>query len=369
MLDFTAPCLFGLEGIVGDELRAMNAQNVRVFDGRVMFSGDYNTMAMANIRLRCAERVLINIGSFNATTFDELFECTKALPWEEFIRKDDAFPVKGHSLKSKLFSIPDCQSIIKKAIVERLKSKYGCSWFNETGAKKQIQFSIMKDNVVLMIDTTGTGLHKRGYRPNANVAPMRETLAAAIISLSRLNKGEILIDPFCGSGTLPIEAALYATRTAPGLNRQFAAESFKEINKSIWQQERRDAADLIRKADNDIYAFDIDEKCIGLTMENARRAGVSQYIKAKQGDVRNLKNAFDKTGVIVCNPPYGERLLEQKEAERLYIDMGKVFRDFGGFRTFVLTSFEDFPKLYGKKEFKNRKLYNGMIKCYLFNFR
>lgn len=369
MFKFTVPCLFGLEGIVGDELRNMGMSDVSVCDGQVNFSGDFNDMAKANIRLSCGERVLLNVGSFKATTFDELFEGTKALSWQNFIRKDDEFPVKGHSLKSTLFSVPDCQSIIKKAVVEKLKQKYSLNHFPETGAKKQIQFSIMKDIVTVMIDTTGTGLHKRGYRPVANTAPLRETLAAAIVRLSRLKKGEILIDPFCGSGTIPIEAALYATKTAPGLLRSFAAEKFPEIPKSVWQSERRDASDLIRKADNMIYASDIEDKCIGLTLENAKRAGVLPYINARQCDVRNLSNTYEnKSGVIICNPPYGERMMEQKEAEQLYSDMGKVFKGFNSFRSFVLTSFEDFPKLFGKKADKNRKLYNGMIKCYLFQF-
>lgn len=366
--NFVVPCLFGLEGIVGDELKFMGLSDVQIFDGRVTFTGGFDALVRANLRLRCGERVLLNVGEFKALTFDELFEGVKALPWEQLIGKKDAFPVKGHSLKSKLFSIPDCQSIIKKAVVERLKLKYSVNWLEETETKKQIQFSIMKDTVTVMLDTTGEGLHKRGYRALSNEAPLRETLAAAIVSISRFRNGEVLIDPFCGSGTIPIEAALYSTKTAPGLYRTFASERWNDIGKDIWKNEREASIALIRQPEIEIFGSDIDTKSVLLTLQNAKKAGVDKYITARQADVRNLTPLENKKGAIICNPPYGERMMEQKNAEALYADMGKVFRTFEGFRTYVLTSHEDFENQYGKKADKNRKLYNGMIKCYLFQY-
>lgn len=367
-ISFVVPTLFGLEGIVGDELRFMGQKDIEIFDGKVHFKGDLDALAKANIRLKSGERVLLRIGEFKAVTFDELFEAVKALPWENWIGRKDAFPVKGYSLKSALFSVSDCQAIIKKAVAERLKSKYNISWFEETLTKKQIQFSILKDVVTVMIDTTGEGLHKRGYRAVSNEAPLRETLAAAIVSISRFRNNETLIDPFCGSGTIPIEAAFYATRTAPGLLRSFAAESFSEIPKNVWQEQREAAKALITKPDIEIFGSDTDIKAIDLTLANARKAGVSQYIKARQLDVRQLTPIGRNKGAIICNPPYGERMMEQKEAEKLYSDMGKVFKTFEGWKYYILTSHEDFERQFGKKADKNRKLYNGMIKCYLFQY-
>lgn len=365
---FTVPCLFGLEAIVGDELRFMGMSNVEVFDGKVLFKGDYNSLARANIRLRCGERVLLNVGDFMAFSYDELFEKVKALPWENFIGKLDAFPIKGYSLKSKLFSVPDLQSIIKKSIAERLKQKYNVNWLEETGAKKQIQFSLMKDTLTIMLDTSGIGLHKRGYRAVSNEAPLRETLASAIISISRFKNGETLVDPFCGSGTIPIEAALYATKTAPGLMRSFSAEAFEEISKGVWKNERDEAKALIKKPEIQIFASDIDLSSVELTKENAKKAGIGTYITTTQSDVRDLEQIKDTKGVVICNPPYGERMMEQKEAEELYADMGKVFNNFKDYRYYILTSHEDFERQFGKRADKNRKLYNGMLKCYLFQY-
>ncbi len=368
IFNFTVPCLFGLEGIVGDELRFMDLEGVEVFDGRVLFKGDYSALARANIRLRCGERVLLNVGEFFSYTYDELFERVKSLPWENYIGINDAFPVKGYSLKSKLFSVPDLQAIIKKAVVERLKEKYHISWFEETGTKKQIQFSLMKNVLTVMLDTSGIGLHKRGYREISNTAPLRETLASAIISLSRFKNGETLIDPFCGSGTIPIEAALYATKTAPGLKRSFSAEAWEEITKGVWKNEREYAKALIKKPDIQILASDIDISAVELTKENSKKAGISEYISSSLIDVKNIKQVEGSKGVIICNPPYGERMMEQKEAETLYSDMGKVFNNFIDYRYYILTSHEDFERQFGKRADKNRKLYNGMIKCYLFQY-
>ncbi len=364
---YIVPTLFGLEGIVSRELGFLEAENVKAFDGKVTFEGDFNMMARANIAMRSGERVLLVVGEFTATTFDELFEGVKALPWENYIGKLDAFPVKGYSLDSALFSVPDCQAIIKKATVERLKKIYKTDWFEETGAKKQIQFSIHKNLVTVMLDTSGEGLHKRGYRAASKAAPLRETLAAAIVSLSRYKNGEMMLDPFCGSGTLGIEAALYASYTAPNLKRSFSAENWAEIDKSVWTAERERAISKIRPSDCKIFCSDIDSEAVSIAAVNAKRAGVSKYIDFSVCDVRDITPKFDG-GVILANPPYGERLMELEEAIKLYKAFGKVYNKFKGTRAYVLTSHEDFESQFGKKADKNRKLYNGMIKCYLFQY-
>ena len=362
------PTLFGIEGIVSQELKRLGAADIVTHDGKVEFTGDYRDIAKVNLWIRSGERVLIKLGEFKALTFDELFEGVKALEVENYIGKNDEFPVKGYSLKSKLFSVPDCQSIIKKALVNRLSEKYHISWFEETGPKKQIQFSIFNDIVTVMLDTTGPGLHKRGYRAVSNEAPLRETLAAAIISLTHFRAGDFLYDPFCGSGTISIEAAMYAANIAPGLKRRFAGENFPEIDKKIWLDERLAARDLIRKSDNHIFSSDIDPSAIKLTLENAKKAGVEEYITAETVDVKDFKLKENKYSVVVCNPPYGERLMEQRAAEDMYKEMGGIFKDLPQTKFYILTSHEDFESLYGKKADKNRKLYNGMIKCYLFQY-
>ncbi len=364
---FTVPTLFGLEGIVARELGFLEIDGVNAYDGKVTFKGGFSEMARANIAMRSGERVLLNVGEFHAETFDELFEGTKSLPWEEFIGSDDAFPVTGYTLESKLFSLPDCQSIIKKAVVERLKKTYRTDWFKETGAKKQIRFSLVKDTAVLMLDTSGEGLHKRGYRAVSKAAPLRETLAAAIVSLSRFKNGETFLDPFCGSGTIGIEAALYATYAAPNLKRSFDAEKWSEIPASVWQEERERAIARIKPTSSDIICSDIDGEAVSIAAVNAKRAGVGGKIRFETKDVRDVRPTFEG-GVIAANPPYGERLMEQKEAERLYAEFGKVYRRFKNTRAYILTSHEEFEKQFGMKADKNRKLYNGMIKCYLFQY-
>jgi len=366
-IKLSAPCLFGLESLVSDELKRLGAGDVRAENGRVLFSGGAELIARANINLACAERVQILLGEFEARSFEELFEGTKALPWEDFIPKDGAFPVKGHSLNSKLFSVPDCQAIVKKAVVERLKAKYKISWFEETGPKYQISFMLMKDKVSLYLDTSGAGLHKRGYRPVGNAAPLRETLAAAMVRLARYRGREQLADPFCGSGTIVIEAAFAAKNRAPGLNRRFEAESWPLIPKSVWEAEREAARAREFSGEYRIWGGDIDGKSIEIARSNAQRAGVSDIVKFDVADARQFKRET-LGGLIVTNPPYGERIMEKREAEELYRAFGNTFRALEGWKLYLLTSHEDFERVFGKRADRKRKLYNGMIKCELFMY-
>lgn len=366
--NLVAPCLFGVESVAANEFRRMGFEDVTVENGRVLMSGDANMIARANICSRYAERILINVGEFSASSFAQLFDCVKALPWEEYIGRDDAFPVNGWSINSKLFSIPDCQSIIKKAIVERLKTRYKISIFPETGPEYKIRFSIMKDVITMMIDTSGDGLHKRGYRRNSNDAPLKETLAAAMCDLARIYPDTILFDPFCGSGTILIESALMATNIAPGLRRFFAAERFEFLNDKIWREERTRAQDLIRhNIEFSATGYDIDPNSVELTLANAKKAGVEKYVKASIGDVSNF-TPLDKRCLTITNPPYGERLLDVKSAEELYKVMGKRFVQDNGQKYYIISPHDMFEDFYGKKADKRRKLYNGMIKCQLFMY-
>ncbi len=367
-IKLVAPCLFGVEKIAADEFRRMGFENINTENGRVLLEGEPNMLARANICSRFAERILINVGEFSAVTFTELFDGVKALPWEDFIGKNDAFPVNGWSINSQLFSIPDCQSIIKKAIVERLKLKYNISYFEETGTEYKIRFSIHKNIVTMMIDTSGDGLHKRGYRRSSNDAPLKETLAASMCDLARIYPDTKIYDPFCGSGTILIESALMATKTAPGLRRFFAAERFSFLDKKIWQTERMRAQDLILKnVDFRAQGFDIDPNCVELTLANAKKAGVEKYVKAAVGDVRNFSAPKERC-ITVTNPPYGERLLDVKAAEELYKVMGEQFLSGDGQKYYVISPHDEFEKFYGKEADKRRKLYNGMIKCQLFMY-
>jgi putative N6-adenine-specific DNA methylase len=361
-----APCLLGIEGIVADELKRMGANNVMAENGRVLFSGGDDILCRANLNLRTAERVLILIAEFKATTFDELFENVKKANLEDYISKDDAFPVTGYSINSKLHSIPDCQKIIKKAMVERLKSKYGISWFSETGAKKQIRFSIMKDKVSLMLDTSGTGLHKRGYRKNSNIAPIKETLAAAMVDIARVRDYTQLYDPFAGSGTILIEGALKALNIAPGMYRRFACENFDFVDKKAAQDERKRAIDLIKKdVEFKAYGFDIDNDAVELALSNAKKAGVENRISVERKDIRDFKIYTDKA-TVVCNPPYGERMLDLDTARRIYKFMGQVMEKADGKTYNIISPDEEFEKFFGRVADKKRKLYNGMLKCNLY---
>ena len=367
-MKYTATCLFGLEGLLGREIDALGYKRCETIDGRVTFEGDESAAPRANINLRFAERVYINMGTFPCTTFDALFEGARSLPWEEFISKDDAFPVSGHCIKSKLFSVPDCQKIVKKAVARRLGGKYGLEKLPETQTVYKIEFFIFKDSASLMIDTSGTALHKRGYRPQSVPAPLRETLAAALVKLSRPREEVLLHDPFCGSATIPIEAAMMMTNTAPGLSRSFAAEAFAFLPESVWTAAREEAAAL-RKSDTsfEAYASDIAPDAVKNARLCAKNAGMAKYIRIYEADALSIATG-GRRGTIVCNPPYGERLGTIKEAEALYRQMGRHFATLDAWQIYVLTSHEGFEKLYGRKADKVRKLYNGMLPCYFYQF-
>ena len=360
--EFTVPTLFGLEGITGDELRRLDAENVRVENGRVLFSGDEMALARANICLRTGERVLLTLAEFEAKTFEELFQGVYRTNLEDFIPCGGQFPVKGHCLNSTLMSVPDCQAIIKKAASKRLGEKYGMQWLPEDGVKYQLQFAIMNDKVTLYLDTSGVGLHKRGYRAVGNDAPLRETLAAAMVMLTRYRGRDFVWDPFCGSGTIPIEAALIAKNRAPGLRRRFAAEQFAWMNEKIWQDARGEAMDKEFKGKYQILGSDSDPKCVSLSISNARKAGVSDCIQFKDGDATKL-DLPAKEGIIICNPPYGQRMGEQKDAQRLYQAFGRHVKFADGWKKYIITSEPECEHFFGKRADKKRKLYNGMIKC------
>lgn len=367
-ISFVIPCLLGLESVIADELKSLDALNVRSENGRVLFEGDEALLARVNICSRCAERVQILVGEFEAHTFEELFQGTKALEWEKWIGAQDAFPVKGYSINSDLFSTRDCQAIIKKAVVERMKSVYHIEWFDETGPVHQIQFAFMKNRVSLLLDTSGVGLHKRGYRLDANMAPIKETLAAAICSVSRLRPYHKLYDPMCGSGTLLIEGAMMAAGIAPGLNRAFSAERWEVIDRSVWKQERDRAREGIGFNDDfEAFGSDIDPEAIRIAKINAERAGVADRIRFSVADIKDFRPSTER-GTLVCNPPYGERLLDISECEVLYKEMGKVFPQQKGWSYTIISPDEEFEKAFGRKADKRRKLYNGMIKCQLYMY-
>ena len=361
-MEFSVPCLFGLEGLTGDELRRLDMANVRVENGRVRFSGDSRALAKANVCLRTGERVLIVLADFRATTFEELFQGVYNTPLEAYIPRDGAFPVKGHCLNSTLMSVPDCQAIVKKAASRRLGEKYGISWLPETGAKYQLQFSLMNDRAQLFLDTSGPGLHKRGYRANANDAPLRETLAAAMVILTRYRGREFLWDPFCGSGTIPIEAAMIAKNKAPGAYRRFSAEAFAWMDPKLWGEVRTEAKDREFHGNYRILGSDNDPKCVSLAMANARKAGLGDLIDFRDGDATKLSLPCDE-GILICNPPYGQRMMEQQSAQRLYAALGRHLKFADGWKKYVITSEPEFEHYFGKRADKKRKLYNGMIKC------
>lgn len=361
------PCHFGLESVLKYEILKIGGEDLRVADGKITFSGDESVVARANICLSTAERVLIELAEFRAVTFEELFQGVKALELERFIGRDDAFPVKGYSLNSTLHSVPDCQSIIKKAAVERLKSRYGVSWFDETGSVVQIKFSILKDIVNIYLDTSGIGLHKRGYRRSSNAAPIKETLAAGIVDLARVRPDSIVCDPFCGSGTLLIEAALKALKIAPGINRRFAAEKWSCFSQEIWREERKRAIDCVdRTAKFTGIGFDIDDSAVALTLDNAHKAGIKSRLKIEQADISKFHQP--DSSIVICNPPYGERLLELREAENIYRTMGRVLGKGGSRQSYIISPHEQFESFFGMNAKKRRKLYNGMIKCQLYMY-
>ena len=362
-MQFAVPTLFGLEGLAGDELRRMNMENVRVEDRRVLFTGDERALAKANICLRTGERIMIVLAQFQARTFEELFQGVYHADLEAYIPMDGQFPVKGHCLNSQLMSVSDCQAIIKKAASRRLGEKYGVSWLPETSpVKYQLHFTILNDQVTLSLDTSGQGLHKRGYRAVGNDAPLHETLAAGMIQLTRYRGREFFWDPFCGSGTIPIEAALIAINRAPGLNRTFAAQEFPWMPKEVWEDVKTEAKDKEFHGDYRILGSDSDPKCVSLAMANARKAGVGKLITFKDGDATKMSLPSD-AGIIVCNPPYGERMMEQNEAKRLYQALGRHLKFAGEWKKYIITSEPEFEHYFGKRSDKKRKFYNGKIQC------
>lgn len=363
-----APCLFGLESVLSGELKRLGFEDISVTDGRVEFTADAEGIARANLNLRTAERVLIVLDSFRAVTFQQLIDGAEKIPFEEYIGKKDAFPVKGWSLNSQLHSVPDCQSIIKKAAVKRLSRKYGVAWLEESGPTIQIQFSINKDIATIMLDTSGIALHKRGYRKVANLAPIRETLAAGILDIARIYPDTQLYDPFCGSGTFLIEAAYKAKNIAPGIYRRFAAEKWDSLPSKIWQTSREEAIEKIRK-DIEFTAFgsDISQDSLEIAEANARRAGISGLIRLEKADVKNF-TIPDRKSLVVTNPPYGERLMNGEDLTKLYQTMGNVFQPSQQTAYYIISSAEDFEQGFGRKADKKRKLYNGMLKCNLYQY-
>lgn len=366
-LRLCCPCHFGLESVLKYEITKIGGTDLKVSDGKISFTGDENIMSRANICLSTAERVLIELIEFKATTFEDLFQGVRSIELERFIGVDNAFPVKGYSLNSALHSVPDCQAIVKKAAAERLKSKYGISWFSETAAPVQIQFSILKDIVTVYLDTSGVGLHKRGYRKNSNAAPIKETLAAGIVDLARVRPDSIVCDPFCGSGTILIEAAMKALKIPVGINRRFAAENWQSIKSDIWKEERKNAIENVdRSASFQGIGFDIDDDAVALTLDNAHKAGIKSRLKIEQADISKFRQPEDS--IVICNPPYGERLLELREAENIYRQMGRVLGHGGSRQSYIISPHEQFEQFFGAEAKRRRKLYNGMIKCQLYMY-
>lgn len=365
--EIIVPVMFGMEAFAAKEIRRLGYETTAVEDGRVTFYGDWEAVCIANLWLRTGERVLIKVAEFNAESFEELFENTKKVSWGDWLEKEDAFPVKGYSLKSKLASERDCQAIIKKAIAVAMSQRYKVSWLEETGAVYQVQFSILKDRVTLMIDTSGEPLHKRGYRRNSNAAPLRETIASAMIMLSYWRYERPLADTFCGSGTIPIEAAMIARNIAPGLKRSFAADAFHQISARQWKDAREEAFEEQRDIKLSIYASDIDSEAAALTEQNAKKAGVGDCIRVGRFSVDKFYTTAEY-GTFIVNPPYGARLGEVKETREILKCTGDKFRSFDTWSAYVITSDEQFERYYGKRADKKRKVYNGMMKCNIYQY-
>ena len=369
-MEWIAPCHFGLESILKREIQDLGYEIVQVEDGRVTFCGGIDAVSRANIFLRTAERILLKVGSFEAYSFDELFEKTKALQWEDYIPENGRFWVtKASSVKSRLFSPSDIQSIMKKAMVERLKSCYHIQWFKEDGASYPIRVFLMKDVVTIGIDTSGMSLHKRGYRPAAGKAPIAENLAAALIMLTPWKKDRILVDPFCGSGTFPIEATMMAANIAPGMNRSFTAEEWGNlIDRKYWYEAVDEANDLVDdRIETDIQGYDIDPDVLRTARKNAENAGVSHLIHFQQRAVKDLSHP-KKYGFIITNPPYGERMEEKERLPQLYREFGESFRGLDSWSAYMITSYDEAERYFGRKADKNRKIYNGMLRTYFYQF-
>lgn len=365
--NFVAPCYFGLESAAAFDFKRIGAQDVKVTDGRISFRGDATVMADANLWSRCAERVMILLASFDASTFDELFEGVGNIPWEDYIPRDGKFPVKGSSLSSTLSSVPACQSIVKKSVVERLKKGHGITFLPERGAEYKIRFSLRKNKAEIFLDTSGAGLHKRGYRRTAGDAPLKETLAAAIADFSRVRRDSVVQDPFCGSGTLVIESALKAFNIAPGLQRSFAAEHYSFIPGGVFDQQRDKAKEEIKRdADFAGYGFDIDPEAVALAEHNAQLAGVGGRCKFQVADVSAF--APPENAIVLANPPYGERLLDKNQAAKLAALLGKSLRKHPVQGSYIITADDEFEHNFGKRAAKRRKIYNGMIPCQLYMY-
>lgn len=364
----TVPCLFGLESLVADEMKRLQLKNVRAENGRVHCTGTFADIARLNLNLRCGARVLMELGTFPARTFEELFQGVAALPLEDYIPKDGEFPVKGYSLNSTLHSVPACQAIVKKAAARRMGAAYGCETLPETGSRYQIQFAIIKDQAAVYLDTSGEGLYKRGYRAQNMGAPLKETMAAALVTLSRFRGKDPFCDPFCGSGTIAIEAALIAKNRAPGLDRSFAAQKWKNMDARFWLQAADEAMDKEFHGNYDIWGGDIDPAAVELARYNAALAGVDDCVRFEVADAAKFHRDSDY-GQLVTNPPYGERLMEKQEAEELYRQFGKAMaRMPAGWRILVLSSHTEFERTFGRQADKKRKLYNGMLKCDVFMY-
>lgn len=368
--ELIAPCHFGLEAVLKREIDRLGYDITEVADGRVTFQGDEEALCRANLFLRTAERILIKIGSFHAETFEDLFQGTKALPWEDYIPKDGKFWVaKAASIKSKLFSPSDIQSIMKKAMVECLKGIYHVNWFPEEGADFPVRVFLMKDEVTVGLDSTGDSLHKRGYRKLVAQAPIAENLASALIMLTPWNKDRILVDPFCGSGTFPIEAAMMAANMAPGMNRGFTAQRWEHVvGKALWQETKEEARDLVDlSVKPDIQGYDIDDKMVSIARENARMAGVDGLIHFQRRDVANLSHP-KKYGFLITNPPYGERLHDKEQLPELYRTIGERYRSLDSWSMYLISAYENAEQYIGRKADKNRKIYNGMMKAYFYQY-
>lgn len=367
-LDLIATATFGLESIVAEEVKQLGYEDVRVQNGRVEFTGDELAICRSNLWLRVADRVRLKVGEFKATTFDELFEKTKALPWADILPMNAEFPVEGKSIKSTLFSVSDCQAIVKKAVVESMKKKYKLDWFPEDGPLFKIEVALLKDIATLTIDTSGPGLHKRGYRTLISEAPLKETLAAAMLMLAKWYPDVALIDPFCGSGTIPIEAALMGRNIAPGINRDFACSDWPWIPQHAWKKAREEAKESIKHEKPEyIMGTDIDERVLRVARRNAEQAGVSEDIHFQCMPVTEISSK-KKYGKIICNPPYGERLSERREVNELYKDMAKTFKKLDTWSYYILTSHRGFEKIFGREASKRRKLYNGNLEVQYYQY-
>lgn len=367
-INFVATTAFGLESLVALELKALGYDNAKVQDGKISFTAGVDAIPRCNLWLRCADRLLIEVGQFRAATFDELFEQTRALPWEDWLPENANFPVTAKSLKSKLFSVSDCQAITKKAIVESMKRKYHRSWFPEDGVRYRVQVSLLSDHAVLTIDTSGAGLHKRGYRTLSAPAPLKETLAAALVLLSRWKPDRAFVDPFCGSGTLPIEAGMIGLNIAPGYKRDFVSQDWPGLDKKLWARAREESRDVVcREQKLGVTGFDIDKSSLQLARYHARLAGLEGKISFRESDVARLNSRY-QYGYLVCNPPYGERLSAKSEVHDLYIKMAAAFARLDTWSFYVLTSHPGLEKIMKRKASKRRKLYNGRIQCTYYQF-